>query len=256
MVTKFLIKEADFDDNTAWSLSYDGPNDTTAPGPGDYALLVWRQATVARPAACHAIDVLDSGTLLIGADITLDDAPGAMLRIKSNAAGCRMTAQGAVVRSASPVPANPWDMAIEPLEADGRNIDLDGLECLGIAPRLAWSGGALLFNDTSAADARLTLTAVTPKVRTPALDYHRIAGRNAGGRTFRRGNDSARASASGFCRDSAKNRARLESLKDVSVVSFSSWRSHLSRGYVEDVRTRQPAGSMYLYFDIHLVEDL
>lgn len=228
-----------------------------APGLPDIAD-IRHKVTVSDEQACTYANI-GGGTgwldLLAAADLTLRDISSSRISLSTTGAGLT-AAPGAVIRSSSAVPASPWRLIITPKDAENRTLVLDGLECLGIAPRITWSAAAMGFNNDAAADVKFTLTAVSPRSRTPVLDYHRIAGRNAGGRTFCRGNDSARITATGFCPDSAKNRSSLEALKDVGVVSFTSWRTHMARGYVEDVRLRQPAGSMYLYYDIYLVEDL
>lgn len=188
--------------------------------------------------------------LTSSAHLSVRDRAGAFIVVRPG--GGITAAAGARMTSASPNPSYPWQFIIETNGATGAR-DVDRLEVSGNNPVLC---KGLDTSTVVFAPGGLRLIRISPKHRTPVLDYHRIAGRNAGGRTFHRGCDSARMTASGYCIDSAANRAQLEDIKGYMLpVSLTGWRTHMPRGYVEDVRVSRETGG-YLYFDLHLVEDL
>lgn len=251
MATRFSVASGDWSSTAVWSGTQGGAPGASAPVSGDY-VLIESAVDVSTEVGVSQLYVEDIGRLNIKATgtIVVDDSVPSHITFRP---GCTVTsASGARIRSKNSRPVNPFPLRINTGQA-APAIYIDSLVITGNAPTIC--SGYTVLQSFNLPASTYRLNHITPKSRTPVLDYHRIAGRPAGGRTYARGNDSARLTASGFVTDSAAARAFLESFKDWWPVSLSGWNTHMVRGYIEDVRFRQQPGSQYLYYDIHLVED-
>lgn len=258
MASRFSVANGAWTSTTTWSHLDGGPPGAPAPVSGDY-VYISHMVTANTNVAARRIYVRPSGDLIMNGNITLDDAVDAVVEVSNTAT--RLYADPATAgysfRSASSNPTYPWRFIIQPTRTV--NFGLHGIRFLGNAPVLRGTGIEYAFNahPSTAGYLGITISHAGPKSKTPIFDYHRCSGRTAGGRTYRRGNDSARMTASGHFIDSAYTRYAMEALKHTSSpISFTSWNDHIVYGYVEDVRYRQPLGSRYVYFDLYLVEDL
>ncbi len=260
MTVKYSIADSNWKDDTAWSLSNGGPNDTTHPVSGDAAIITGGNhiTTDADGVACQSCNV-NAGHLTLGGDMVLNDSVWAKIQI-SGTAGTAVDcdAWGHTIRSASAAPTYPFPVIIAGMSPDGRAVTLDGLNLVGNAPCLALSATEYyLFNANPAmvGATGLILTQFGIKATTPHIISHAIPSR-VGDRIHWNGTSAPVMKLAGYCLNNAQNLALLEYFTSQSAPwGYAGRTSHMRRCLVADVSLPERAGNSFVYFTITLEED-
>ncbi len=232
-----------------------------APGTGDSAVILnTHTVTVAVDlSAIYRITVNAGGSLVVNANITMDDASGAYIIIYENASSVFSTnatpsAPRYISSAGGVTPTYPWYFGFYKYGNGPRaSINLDNVIMSGNT----WYLGTHLtnlyvqFNTT----ATRVMLRPTPVSRDWSYNEHVIDGRSKG-RIYRRGASAGRVTLRGYVSVSGNYWMMMENMKSSGRrVGLTTDIIHMPQAWVESLRWGEPKGNN-LPFTMVLVEDL